>query len=508
MKVPMAISAVGLQQTSLSPSKPKTNPMNLATISPPYCLCSGLSRVSHPHSNRSIGMVNGSIKRILQLSPESLLYVKYPKSRGAVGYPALRGEQKMDPFGSNNGSRRNYWVILGAPTHALQTLSTKFQALPTYSTLPPPLPGKLLPLLDDFHLYIASIVGVKFSKTFTNTISLGLTKKFLSSITPTPCRTLTCPTPDPPQKVTKKLATKGYVGLGCIQEILLSLQWRSNEEKAGKEKTPARPKFAFLVPNSGTPGACSASFGPKTDSGIPGGVEDFLAPLAILLTPVHLDEEWIQLRIAKHNYVVDELSKGDAEAEALKKWLRESMMGPFEASILRRYATNTSSNPVYQIQGMSVAFTSLPNYYRGRSSFQDIDRPRVCVLELGGMDRVLRKLKEAKSQMETLCNDTLAEKALKERYKEALKAKDRTIASGQKDLLNAQEEIQGISMKLKALEELDKTDIEIVANMSFELRRHFMPDPEATVVHFWEKNKKLEQALAERMGPRLPPKVD
>uniref|UniRef100_A0A803P4A8 Uncharacterized protein n=1 Tax=Cannabis sativa TaxID=3483 RepID=A0A803P4A8_CANSA len=67
MKVPMATPPAGLQQTTLSPSKLKTNPMNLATISPPYCLSSWLSRVSHPYSNRSIGMVNGSIKRGLKM---------------------------------------------------------------------------------------------------------------------------------------------------------------------------------------------------------------------------------------------------------------------------------------------------------------------------------------------------------------------------------------------------------------------------------------------------------
>uniref|UniRef100_A0A803PL72 Uncharacterized protein n=1 Tax=Cannabis sativa TaxID=3483 RepID=A0A803PL72_CANSA len=44
----------------------------------------------------------------------------------------------------------------------------------------------------------------------------------------------------------------------------------------------------------------------------------------------HHDEERIQLRIAKHNYAMDELSKGDVEADALKKWLKEVHDGPFQ----------------------------------------------------------------------------------------------------------------------------------------------------------------------------------
>uniref|UniRef100_A0A803QDX0 Uncharacterized protein n=1 Tax=Cannabis sativa TaxID=3483 RepID=A0A803QDX0_CANSA len=136
------------------------------------------------------------------------------------------------------------------------------------------------------------------------------------------------------------------------------------------------------------------------------------------------------------------------------------------------------------------------------------------VLELGGMDGVLRKLGESENQMETLHNDTL-------------------------DLLNAQEEIQGLMVKLKTLEELHKTDLETVVSMSaelkelrkfweqtqreatkgagealltpvtykhcvkhfedgvfmcwklnkFEPRLHFMPDPEDTVVRFWERTR-------------------
>uniref|UniRef100_A0A803Q1B9 Uncharacterized protein n=1 Tax=Cannabis sativa TaxID=3483 RepID=A0A803Q1B9_CANSA len=63
----------------------------------------------------------------------------------------------------------------------------------------------------------------------------------------------------------------------------------------------------------------SATPGPSSDSRILVEAEDFLAPPAILLTLAHLDKERVQLHIAKHNYAVDKLSKGNAEAKALKK---------------------------------------------------------------------------------------------------------------------------------------------------------------------------------------------
>uniref|UniRef100_A0A803Q289 Uncharacterized protein n=1 Tax=Cannabis sativa TaxID=3483 RepID=A0A803Q289_CANSA len=108
---------------------------------------------------------------------------------------------------------------------------------------------------------------------------------------------------------------------------------------------------------------------PSVDLGISFEVDEYLAPPSIILTPAHPDEERVQLRIAKHNYIVRELSRGDAEAKALKKWLREAQDGPFREMVshfaanltqllTKRYATCASSNPVYQIQDMSVALTA------------------------------------------------------------------------------------------------------------------------------------------------------
>uniref|UniRef100_A0A803Q7J2 Uncharacterized protein n=1 Tax=Cannabis sativa TaxID=3483 RepID=A0A803Q7J2_CANSA len=144
-----------------------------------------------------------------------------------------------------------------------------------------------------------------------------------------------------------------------------------------------------------------------------------------------------------------------------------------------------------------------------------------AVSELGGMDGFMRKLRESEDWMESLHSEGLVEKALRKRDQVKLKITDDVIASNQKDFLNAQEEIQGLSAKLKTLEELHKIDLETTASIAsrtkflcagnqtnFELRLHFMLDPEATVVRFWEKNKKLEQAFAVQVGPRLPPSVD
>ncbi|KAM6543894.1 hypothetical protein CsatB_008341 [Cannabis sativa] len=87
------------------------------------------------------------------------------------------------------------------------------------------------------------------------------------------------------------------------------------------------------------------------------------------------------------------------------------------------------------------------------------------------MGEVMKKLRESEDRVEALRNDALAEKALMERdHQEALKAKDDIIASGMKDLQDAREEIQELSVKLKSLEELHQTDLETTANMTVELK--------------------------------------
>uniref|UniRef100_A0A803Q2J3 Uncharacterized protein n=1 Tax=Cannabis sativa TaxID=3483 RepID=A0A803Q2J3_CANSA len=62
----------------------------------------------------------------------------------------------------------------------------------------------------------------------------------------------------------------------------------------------------------------------SSNSGIPSEAEEYIVPPGITLTPVPADEERQQLRIAKHNYAMDEYSRGNAEVEALKKVLREA----------------------------------------------------------------------------------------------------------------------------------------------------------------------------------------
>ncbi|KAM6546348.1 hypothetical protein CsatB_027084 [Cannabis sativa] len=72
--------------------------------------------------------------------------------------------------------------------------------------------------------------------------------------------------------------------------------------------------------------------------GLDGGVspmEEHTAPPNIVLTPVPGDEARQELRIAKHNYAMDEYSRGYAEVEALRRVLRVEMQ-------------NTINNPEYQ----------------------------------------------------------------------------------------------------------------------------------------------------------------
>ncbi|XP_060971036.1 uncharacterized protein LOC133037667 [Cannabis sativa] len=72
--------------------------------------------------------------------------------------------------------------------------------------------------------------------------------------------------------------------------------------------------------------------------GLDGGgspMEEHTAPPNIVLTPVPGDEARQELRIAKHNYAMDEYSRGYAEVEALRR-------------VLRVEVQNTINNPEYQ----------------------------------------------------------------------------------------------------------------------------------------------------------------
>uniref|UniRef100_A0A803P4B2 Uncharacterized protein n=1 Tax=Cannabis sativa TaxID=3483 RepID=A0A803P4B2_CANSA len=152
------------------------------------------------------------------------------------------------------------------------------------------------------------------------------------------------------------------------------------------------------------------TLGPSADSGIPSKVDEYPAPPGIILTPAHPNEERIQLRIAKHNNVVEELSKGDAEAEALKKWLREAQDGPF----LGEYTGDV----------WDLTFDPMMDWFK-------------CFAGPNLASFASEMLRDS----EALRDEALVEKALMERdHQAALNAKDDIITSGRKDLRDSKEE--------------------------------------------------------------------
>uniref|UniRef100_A0A803PAR1 Uncharacterized protein n=1 Tax=Cannabis sativa TaxID=3483 RepID=A0A803PAR1_CANSA len=306
------------------------------------------------------------------------------------------------------------------------------------------------------------------------------------------------------------------------------------QEKVGKEKTPARPKFPFPVLNFGTPGA-STSKAPKPMDNLlamlatthspklkvpnppqvmvtPGGpteevpgnqevvlikeeeeevppldwewkAEDFPAPLAILLTPAYPDEERVQLHIAKHNYAVDELSKGNVEVDALIKRLREVHDGPFQGEYTGE-VWDLNLDPM----------TDWSKHYLGPTL-----APFTSEMEIQGLTEKLKTLKELhKTNLETTASMSVELYELREFWertqKEAPKATREALLTPKTCKHCAKIFEDGVFMCWKS--------------NKFEPHLHFMLDPEATMVCFWEKNKKLEQVLAEWMGPRLPSRAD
>uniref|UniRef100_A0A803NKC1 Uncharacterized protein n=1 Tax=Cannabis sativa TaxID=3483 RepID=A0A803NKC1_CANSA len=245
--------------------------------------------------------------------------------------------------------------------------------------------------------------------------------------------------------------------------------------------------------------------------------------------------------ITKHNYAVGELSRGDPEAEALKKWLREAQDGPFRGEYAgdvwdlnldpltdwfkrfmgsnlapfasemlshfaadltqlptKRYAACASSNHVYQIQDMSVTLTAIV-VEAGHLSKTLIDH-RFTMLEFGGMDEeLIAKLKSLDELHQTNLEATTN---LTVELKELHQFRDQTrkeTAKAARDALLAPITCQhyekhfddGVFMCWKA--------------NNFEPRLPFYPNPKVVLAQFWEKNKKLDVVLAERRGPRLPP---
>uniref|UniRef100_A0A803Q2N2 Uncharacterized protein n=1 Tax=Cannabis sativa TaxID=3483 RepID=A0A803Q2N2_CANSA len=106
--------------------------------------------------------------------------------------------------------------------------------------------------------------------------------------------------PNPPQMmVTPRGLTEEMLG---NEEVVLI-----EEEEEEVSPLDWKQKGVVFLPEPSKKPKRSATPSPSTDSGIPVKVENFPAPLTILLTPTHPDEERIQLFIAKHNYTVDQL---------------------------------------------------------------------------------------------------------------------------------------------------------------------------------------------------------
>uniref|UniRef100_A0A803QQ71 Uncharacterized protein n=1 Tax=Cannabis sativa TaxID=3483 RepID=A0A803QQ71_CANSA len=197
--------------------------------------------------------------------------------------------------------------------------------------------------------------------------------------------------------------------------------------------------------------------GLSTDLRIPSKVDEYPAPPHIILTPAHPDEERVQLRIAKHNYTVGELSRGDTEAEAPKKRLMEAQYGPFQGE------------------------------YAGDIWDLNLDPLTDWFKRFVGTNLAL--LASEMDQMEALRNEAQEEKALVEQnHQAALKVKDDIIASSEKNLRDSREENHELLMKLQSLEVLHQTDLETTTNLTIELKE---------LREFWDKTRK-KAAKAER----------
>uniref|UniRef100_A0A803NIZ5 Uncharacterized protein n=1 Tax=Cannabis sativa TaxID=3483 RepID=A0A803NIZ5_CANSA len=175
--------------------------------------------------------------------------------------------------------------------------------------------------------------------------------------------------------------------------------------------------------------------GPTKETVAEPKVDVFLANPTIPLTPTNPDDERVQLWIAKHNYAIDEQSKEDVwnlNLDPMTDWfssllgsslvpLASKMVSHFAADLVqlptRRFASCASSNPIYQVQDMGLALTSI-TAEAGCLSKNLIDQGYV-VAKHGGIWGMLKKVKEAGEQKETLHNDILVEKALKEREQKA-----------------------------------------------------------------------------------------
>uniref|UniRef100_A0A803Q7D8 Uncharacterized protein n=1 Tax=Cannabis sativa TaxID=3483 RepID=A0A803Q7D8_CANSA len=111
------------------------------------------------------------------------------------------------------------------------------------------------------------------------------------------------------------------------------------------------------------------------------------------------------------------------------------------------------------------------------------------------------------------------QKALKAKDK-ALKAKDAVVATVRRDLHDSKEAVQELTATLKGSDQgkemlsrlitcrqqkrFDDGVFMVWPSNGQNLNLSFYPKPKEVLARFWEKNKRLDAALEERRGPRLP----
>uniref|UniRef100_A0A803QIV6 Uncharacterized protein n=1 Tax=Cannabis sativa TaxID=3483 RepID=A0A803QIV6_CANSA len=184
------------------------------------------------------------------------------------------------------------------------------------------------------------------------------------------------------------------------------------------------------------------------------------------------------------------------ETEALKKWLREAQDGPFRGEY---------TGEIWELN--LDPMTDRVKRFLGPNLGPFASELGFTVSELGAMDGVMRKLRESEDMMETLRNDTDSETTVSMSFE--LKELHEFREWTQKEAAKAGRDALFAPVICKNYEKRFEDGVFMCwKSNKFEPRLHFLPDPETTVAQFLEKNKKLEQVLAEQRGPHLPAKAN
>ncbi|XP_060960873.1 uncharacterized protein LOC133031402 [Cannabis sativa] len=135
----------------------------------------------------------------------------------------------------------------------------------------------------------------------------------------------------------------------------------------------------------------------------------------------------------------------------------------------KRYAAYASTNPVYQIQDMSVALTVIAIEV-GCLSKTLIDH-RFTMSEFGGTEEVMKCLRESKEQKKAIRDEAQRKEALMEKnHREVLTARDEIIVAARRDLGESKEEVQELIPKLRSLEELHQNDLKMTSSLTVEVK--------------------------------------